>query len=1049
MSAEQPEPQSPPPTIANSTPTVNESYTRTLRRVRRAEAEAVAARRDSQEPEKGHAGKDPSADLVGLAFSGGGVRSASFNLGLLQAFFRSGLLKHVDYLSTVSGGGYIGSYLASLTQRKGVQLSRHNNEMRRQLRIGPAQPPRVVEFVRNGKYLNRPESFTNLYVIGLLFNNLAIFSGLALACMFVAFLWRVLDINCVANWIYFYVPPGRFWTELWRPFLPAAVLALLWLACWVGGFFWSLLLGRRPRPRATGPLLVLVAITLLIGLAVVLATPVISISEVGTEENEGVKEISGQQHVLATSIIGVIGAALLPFLQPQRLLRSGLHPKSIWERRIFVTACSALMAGVPFILIWCFAHHDFAGQDKVKRDRSLQMGDVNFRKWRGFWTRVKAESLASRATPGAYILRQINDVEKLTDALEKPEKMSAMAAVPVPSDRGIRDLKQSFVERINAEVIGPERPGDENATTGGFPKRPWFAEAVQAYWYRECGAAPGSEASHLLFQAKVRHHAEAPRILTLLDRLQSQELIPEEVRELNRLLLEVCYPEEILPRTKIYRWNTIDADQAYRAWWLLGLGGAFLVAGCVSMNATSMHSYYRDRLARTFIEPIENDDRTIRLSQLDTTARGAPYPLFSATLNRKPRDRDPSMYTRKEPPPPADHAPESTQPGRPDGSALAPEHPGETPTETFLLSRFYCGSPSLGYRQTGDYMADRLELDDAMAISGAAFSPVQSSNPFIGFLMTVFNMRLGQWLPNPAWQGRGWFGAAQWGPCLHELVWDWLPFHRGQPRTCFLTDGGHHENLGLWPLLERRCKLIIVSDASQDGESGFADLLRVVRRARFEKGITFHSASPAEAFRVCEDENEVGDLLELLWPEQEQASGVGGEGERPHAGHPLSFRRCRRHFFFARIDYPGGSAGEPCEGYLIYLKPTMTGDESPELRGYAALNADFPHNPTLDQLYDEDRFESYRQLGEHVGERLCQELCGDDCDPEAMWEWGIGAGDLLAYCENPDGQTRALEQLRADRAARRPGAPQRPGGPDDGGPPGAPADGPVASPAKK
>ncbi len=55
---------------------------------------------------------NPEKDAIGLALSGGGIRSATFNLGLLQALQRCGLLKHIDYLSTVSGGGYIGSSLA-------------------------------------------------------------------------------------------------------------------------------------------------------------------------------------------------------------------------------------------------------------------------------------------------------------------------------------------------------------------------------------------------------------------------------------------------------------------------------------------------------------------------------------------------------------------------------------------------------------------------------------------------------------------------------------------------------------------------------------------------------------------------------------------------------------------------------------------------------------------------------------------------------------------------------------------------------------------------
>src|ERR1700722_10339569 len=58
-------------------------------------------------------------NLVGLAFSGGGIRSATFNLGVLQALADLGLLHRIDYLSTVSGGGYIGSWLAAWTKRLG------------------------------------------------------------------------------------------------------------------------------------------------------------------------------------------------------------------------------------------------------------------------------------------------------------------------------------------------------------------------------------------------------------------------------------------------------------------------------------------------------------------------------------------------------------------------------------------------------------------------------------------------------------------------------------------------------------------------------------------------------------------------------------------------------------------------------------------------------------------------------------------------------------------------------------------------------------------
>ena len=60
-------------------------------------------------------------NLVGLTFSGGGIRSATFNLGVLQGLANLGLLRFIDYLSTVSGGGYVGNWLAAcIRRRKGL-----------------------------------------------------------------------------------------------------------------------------------------------------------------------------------------------------------------------------------------------------------------------------------------------------------------------------------------------------------------------------------------------------------------------------------------------------------------------------------------------------------------------------------------------------------------------------------------------------------------------------------------------------------------------------------------------------------------------------------------------------------------------------------------------------------------------------------------------------------------------------------------------------------------------------------------------------------------
>ena len=54
-----------------------------------------------------------------LCLSGGGIRSASISLGVMQGLARLGVLSEFDYLSTVSGGGYTGGWLSAWRARVG------------------------------------------------------------------------------------------------------------------------------------------------------------------------------------------------------------------------------------------------------------------------------------------------------------------------------------------------------------------------------------------------------------------------------------------------------------------------------------------------------------------------------------------------------------------------------------------------------------------------------------------------------------------------------------------------------------------------------------------------------------------------------------------------------------------------------------------------------------------------------------------------------------------------------------------------------------------
>ena len=74
---------------------------------------------------QGSRATDSSTDFVGVSLSGGGMRSAAFNLGLLQSLHVKGLRRFVDYLSSVSGGSYAaGAYADSVTKAHAFQKDR-------------------------------------------------------------------------------------------------------------------------------------------------------------------------------------------------------------------------------------------------------------------------------------------------------------------------------------------------------------------------------------------------------------------------------------------------------------------------------------------------------------------------------------------------------------------------------------------------------------------------------------------------------------------------------------------------------------------------------------------------------------------------------------------------------------------------------------------------------------------------------------------------------------------------------------------------------------
>ncbi len=71
------------------------------------------------------------------------------------------------------------------------------------------------------------------------------------------------------------------------------------------------------------------------------------------------------------------------------------------------------------------------------------------------------------------------------------------------------------------------------------------------------------------------------------------------------------------------------------------------------------------------------------------------------------------------------------------------------------------------------------------------------------------------------------------------------------------------------------------------------------------------------------------------------------------------------YYAIGEIDYKTAPEGTPASenGLILYIKPTYHGTESAGIVAYATANAAFPHETTADQFFSESQFESYRTLG--------------------------------------------------------------------------------------
>jgi len=344
----------------------------------------------------------------------------------------------------------------------------------------------------------------------------------------------------------------------------------------------------------------------------------------------------------------------------------------------------------------------------------------------------------------------------------------------------------------------------------------------------------------------------------------------------------------------------------------------FLLILFLRPNANSLHRLYRDRLSKAFMfkpqltvarnakgmqPPLASLD--MKLSQL--SEKDAPYHLINTALN---------VQSSKE----------ANRRGR--------------NADFFLLSRNYVGSRTTRYVETTrmESSVRGFDLGSAMAVSGAAVSSnmgAASIKPLTATL-ALLNIRLGYWLKNPnRVNGAGWNRFANFY-FIAELF-GWLNEKR---KSVYLTDGGHIDNIGLYELLRRRCKVIVVVDAEADPQMAFGAFNVAERYALIDLGVR----------------------IELPWQQISNVSKATGtkidkDGDAPKEPGP--------HVAVGEISYPGGR-----KGVLVYIKSSLTGDENDYIFHYKRRYGAFPHETTLDQLFSEEQFEAYRALGFHAAYRF-------------------------------------------------------------------------------
>ena len=387
----------------------------------------------------------------------------------------------------------------------------------------------------------------------------------------------------------------------------------------------------------------------------------------------------------------------------------------------------------------------------------------------------------------------------------------------------------------------------------------------------------------------------------------------------------------------------------------------------ININRVSLTALYRDHLIRMFLRPARTQwlgaDRVTGLHREGDLRMLELWPRTSST---KRRCLFPVINTRLNVVVTADL-------GRQERDA-----------DSFIITPLASGNERVKFRSTNHYgdTGGGITLGTAIAISGAAASPNQgyNSSPLVSALMTLGNVRLGWWLGNPRYDTTAGREALPLGvvPIINQM----LGLSDAYARYVYLSDGGHFENLGIYEMIRRRCRYIVVSDADCDPDYRLEDLGNAIRKVRVDLGVDIRFRS-----------------IQMVARQPEPTDGV--------------------YCAIADIFYP---EPEATPWQLLYIKPGYHGTEPADVRAYAASHPAFPHESGVEQWVSESQIEAYRVLGSFITECICAGGLLDAAAAELTFAQLLtrAAAYLEAYvsvARPVEIPTRAPEPARAGQAA--------------------------------